>query len=881
MRKTLVNKFNRGEVDPHALLRLDVEKIGNSAGLVENWFPVRLGPMQYRPGTEYLGDVSGEAYFVDFVHATDDLAQLEFTDDQLRVWVDDEVIERTATADTITNPDFDSSLTGWTDDSDGTGSSSWESGGYAVLIGDGSNVGAMYQTVTISDTGQEHAIRIKILDAPVTFRIGTTVGGSEIFEGELKPGEHSLAFTPNANVTYWFSNRERYGARVDSIDYEGSGEMTFATGIDTDTLPLIRTAQSADVVFVAAKGVKQQEILRFGTKSWSLVDYRADDGPFGTINTTGITLTPGDLNGDTTLTASDNLFKPGHVGALFRLASSGQNRSASVSSADAGTESIRVTGVDASRQFTVRRTGTWSATVTLQRSSDNSSWTDVEDYTSNGTKTFDDGLDNSIFFYRLYVKPGDYTSGTVELELNYASGSIQGIGRVISYTSPTVVTVQAVEPFGATEATEDWYEGEWSEIQGYPSAVHLFESRLWWAGKDRLWASISDAFRSFDDETEGDSNPISKTIGFGPVDDVHWLIAINQLVMGLASDEITVRSSSFSEALTSTNTNLRGATSQGSANIAPIKADNTVYFVQRSLERIFEGLYDIQSDSLAAADIMLLNPSICRAGIKRIAVSRQPETRIFVILNDGEARVYLVDPSEDVRCWSRMTTDGDYEDVVVMPGTKEDRVYFLVNRTNGRHWEKLALFREAVGDSASKHLDSFKAYTSPGTTITGLSHLNGKTVYVWADGQDRGSFTVSSGSITVPTAWTDVVVGLRHTAKYQSNRLDAVIGKKGYVNIGQNRRVTHLGIVSENLWRPTLKYGPDDSTLYNLPAIEDGTDADDTALVTDYDEQPFEFDGSYDPDSRVYLQAQGPATLLALVYDIDDPDYQAGKSGES
>ena len=326
MRQEYVNKFNRGEIDPHALMRFDVDKINNSASLVKNWMPLRLGPMIYRPGTEYLGDLPGIAYFADFVAATDDVAQLEFTDDQLRIWVDDAPIERTAVTATITNSGFDSSLTGWTDDSAGTGSSSWETGGYAVLIGDGSDVGAIYQTVTVTETNQEHAVRITILDAPVTLKIGTTVGGRDIFDGELSPGVHSLVFSPSGDFTLHFSNRKKYGARLDSVAIEGAGELTFTTGIPEASLPLIRYDQSADVMYIATSGIKHQEIQRRGTKSWSLVDFRYEDGPFGVINTTGISLTAGALSGDTTLTASDSFFKTTHVGALFKLASSSQNR---------------------------------------------------------------------------------------------------------------------------------------------------------------------------------------------------------------------------------------------------------------------------------------------------------------------------------------------------------------------------------------------------------------------------------------------------------------------------------------------------------------------------------------------------------------------------
>lgn len=880
MRRTFVNKFNRGEIDPKALMRIDVDKIASTGSTVTNWMPLRLGPMMYRPGFEHLSSVSGPAYFLPFIAATDDVAQLEFTDELLRIWVDDEPISRPAVTTAITNGEFTANITGWTDDSSGSGASSWGTiagVGALKLVGDGADNGAAYQTVSTVETGTEHAIRIKIINAPVEIRIGTTVGASDIYSGSLSPGIHSLAFTPAGNFTVYFANREKYSAFVDYATIESSGIVEIATPIPEASLELIRSDQSADVTYIAVDGVQQLEVQRRGTKSWSLVDFRADDGPFGTINTTGITMTPTALSGDTTITASDDFFTEGNVGSLIKLTSSGQVRESALSAENTGTNSIRVTGVGDARKFTIVRTGTWSATLTLQQSTDDATWSDVETYTTNGTKVYDDTFDNAILYYRLFIKTGSYTSGTLNASLSYSSGTVDGVGRIFAYSTPTSVSVQVLEDFGGTDATLDWYEGEWSTRRGYPSAVRLFEGRLWWGGKDSVWGSVSDAFRSYDDAITGDSASIRKSIGFGPSDSVNWLFSTNQLIMGLASDEIIVRSTSFGEAMTALNTNLRRGTNQGSAPISPVQSDSTMYFVQRSLQRIFEFGYSNTTEASAAYDTTLLNPSICSPGIKRIAVARQPETRIFAVLNDGTARAYLVDPAEEVRGWSRIERDGLIEDIVVMPALADDRVYILVNRDGTYSWEKMALFSEAEGASLSKHYDSFVSYTSPGTSITGLSHLEGETVGVWADGQDRGDFVVASGGITVPTAWTNVVVGLRHTAIYRSNKLNEYIGQSGYVTTNQVKRVVSIGLVAENFYPATFQYGSDENYLQYLPLIEDGTTFDHNATLSEYDKLPFEIDSTYDTDSRVYIKATGPATILSMVYEIDDPDYTANQ----
>jgi hypothetical protein len=587
------------------------------------------------------------------------------------------------------------------------------------------------------------------------------------------------------------------------------------------------------------------------------------------------------LSGDTTLTASKSTFKSTDVGRLYRLASVGQSVTASVTAQANGTSSVLVTGLGALDEFLVRKnkprqksrkiaislTGTWTATVTLQRSLDDTTWTDVKQYTTNTSEEYEDNLDNQEVYYRLYVDTGDFTSGTVGMAIDYPGGSIEGICKVTEYTSTTVVNVQVLTEFGSTDATLDWYAGQWGGDEGYPSALTIFEGRLWFAGPD-VWGSESDQYASFDRDIEGDSASIFRSVGFGPVPKPYWLIDSSRLMMGILSDEISIRSDSFGAILTPTNVNIKPGSNQGAANVAPLRIDDYVYFVQRSGTKVYQLSYDMSNDRAIPQDLMRLNETICSAGIKRIVSTRQPETRIFALLDNGEIRVFTFDVAEDVQAWSRIDTYGTdtFEDIFVLPSTGEDRVYVVANRSNGRYLEKLALTSEAEGGSTSKHFDSFLSATSPGTSITGLSHLEGETVYVWADGQQRGeTYTVSAGQVTVSDSWTNVVVGLRYNGDWVSSKLQ---GNPRVQNLTVKQRVTHIGIIARNLWRDGLTYGPSFDNMDSLPLIEDGTSADTENTETEYDTVPFEFDGSYNTDSRIYLRATAPATIMALVYEV-------------
>jgi hypothetical protein len=64
--------------------------------------------------------------------------------------------------------------------------------------------------------------------------------------------------------------------------------------------------------------------------------------------------------------------------------------------------------------FDVTISGTFVATVTVQRSKDSVAWVDVESFTAPVEKA---GVSGSAWYFRVGVKTGAYTSGTVVADL--------------------------------------------------------------------------------------------------------------------------------------------------------------------------------------------------------------------------------------------------------------------------------------------------------------------------------------------------------------------------------------------------------------------------------------------------------------------------------
>lgn len=887
--------FNRGLISKLGLARTDLKRNALSAEVMENWMPRVLGSMMLRPGLAYKAGILSDlpCQVIPFIRSSTDTAIIEMTSGIMRVFVNEVPISRVSVATAVTNGTFNSNLSGWTLADESGAASTWVTGGWAGLQGTGTNRAIMRQTVTVAggDQGKEHALEINIRWGPLTLRVGTADGLDDYVEETLlAAGRHSIAFTPTGNIHIEMSNNRAYGVLVDSIVIASAGDMKVVTPFGTNDLPNLRWAQSADVIFIAWGAGRPMKIERRSTTSWSCAFYIPEDGPFRLPNIDpGLLLNTNATTGTINLTANRNYFDtdladdPGG-GALFRLNSQGQDITSLLGGLNQATDPpVKVTGLSANsgRVISITISGTWVGNIQLQRSvGAPGAWaTAGKNFTSNVTgSTFNDGLDNQIIFYRLIFTA--YTSGTATAEIQYSAGSVAGIVLIEDFLSTTVMDGLVMSPFGGTDATSSWNEGEWSDRRGWPTAVSFVEGRLGWCGNGEIWCSVSDAYASFDDTVVGDSGPINRVIAGPSTDAIQWMLALQRLIVGTEAAEHVIKSSSFDEILTPANFNVKEASTQGSLPGSwAVKVDSDGYFIQKSGQSIFKVTFNwtLNSVDYVSTDATVLCPDLgLESNYKTLYVQRKPDTRIHAIRADGSAALLVTDPAEEVNCLLKITTpNGVIENCVVLPSTKEDAVYYVVKRTiNGvtkRYLERWAREDECQGGTLSKQLDSHIVYQGAATTtITGLTTLQGQSVMVWGDGKAYGPFTVSGGQITgLPVAVSNAVVGIPYQAPFQSTKL-AYAAQMGTA-LTQRKKVNKLGFILYNTHAQGLQFGPDANHLNPLPLIESGAPVDQNSIWPEYDKDPIEFPGDWSTDSRIYLLAQSPypVTLLAAVIQME------------
>lgn len=880
--------LNGGEVGDEGLARLDLTRLQFAGSLYSNMMPRVIGSMTLRPGLEHIEDIDiGDVFLMEYAYSGTSTLLPILSDEEMRVLNGDELVSRASVSTSITNGDF-SSFTGWTDGSTGTASAG-VSGGSLLFVGTSQDRASATQTlsVAVGDRNKEHGLRVTVSRGPVSIHLGSTSGAHDLIEAiDLDDGVHSLAFTPtgaNVYLDIW-SSRDR-DVLVDSCQIESSGTLILPTPWTDDNLAdnIVRYKQSLDVLYVASSLYQQRMIQRRGDTSWGIQRYKVEDGPFS-VGSGDVALTPDGYSGNITLTANKSYFDAGMVGRLFRLTTTGQTVEETFSSDPAEGDYVRISGVGAARNITWTISGTWTGTIRLQEALDDgsgnpSSWTDVFTTTTNGTNTRGDSDNNVIKYLRWALGTGDLSSGSVTAKIVYQGGTRSGVVRITAVTDDDTASVEVLSRLYSTNATFDWDYSTWSDYDGWPSSVEIFGGRLFWFVLDKAYGSVPDAFKSFDDAVEGDSAPIARSINSNAQRGALWSMGLQRLIVGTDVSEISVKASGFDEPLTPAGWFPVDASTRGCANIRAVKADKDGIFVQASGLALFRMALDQAGYDYNSSDLTQMHQEICDGSpIVDIAVQRNPDTIIWCVLQNGDARALTYEPAESVIAWSRIETDGDFKRVAVSRGAGEDRVYFAVTRDGTQRLERLARLADCRGGGLNCLADGFSQFTATeGQTTFNVPQLNGLDVMVWANGaalhDQTNLYSVPSsvsGSVVIAAqeAGAKVVIGLPYTGRWKSTKL--AYGAQGGTALFQKKRVSQLGLYLTKTMLDGFRAGYDFDHLYKYTTTKGDKAIAAGTLFETFDADLMSISSDWDTDSRICIEAKAPypVTVAALVMDV-------------
>lgn len=741
----LLPSFNAGELSPFLDSRTNLEKYRSGARVLENYIPLPYGGVNRRPGMEYVATTLQTAASWTCSAKGNSGGTLELaTNARLSVG---ERIVISGTTYTVN----------WVD-----GSVVW----IQTLAG---------ALVTFTDPA--------IPSAPFTF---TTPGGNaaRLF---------SFNYSPTTRYIIEIGN---HCIRIHRGDGAPSVAWSLVGASGSDNVPYsdvnlrdIQMVQINDVVYIAHQLHPLYKLTRLSDTSWTLRAVEYSFPPTMEENTDDtVTLTASATTGNINLTASATgrvgagfFWSRRDIGSLWAITHRRDTFTSGISLSASGSSSA----VYALGQWEITTSGSWTGNVYLQRQEiGKTTWENIRQMNSVSDRNFT--LSGTQDYPAMLRLTSVSTTGTGRALLTLSSARQTGIVRITGITSGTVATATVVVPLFATTATSFWAEAAFSDFRGQPSALALHEQRLFLSGNNSrrmtVWGSQIDDFENFRTGTL-DTDGLSITLASGRQNTIEWMISQDSLIIGTNGDEWALGSSDAEKALSPTNIRATNQSRYGSAHIPGIMLADVVLFIQRNGRKVREFVYSFESDSWIAADLTLLAEHVTRGGIQEVAYQQQPDAILWAVRGDGQLVGMTYERDQNVVGWHRHTTDGAVESVAIINGNgTEDEIWFVVRRTVGgntvRYIERFSLFWRQYLDegtsSAWNYLDSSVRFTnSPASaTVTGLSHLNGRTVTVLTSTGTVETRTVSGGSITLSAPATAGVVGLPYTSTLRPMRLN-------------------------------------------------------------------------------------------------------------
>lgn len=758
-----VNNFTAGELTPRLYGRTDLEYYKNGCKTLENVYVYPQGGVNKRPGSYYIstaGDTSNKVRLIPFVYSENNAYILEFGENYIRFFTaggqittsagayeistpyqGDELAElkfiQTADVMYLTHPDHKVrklsryAHTDWTlNPVTFYGGPFLDENTYdALKMTPSKTTGNIEITVdnvvkngdfTNGDANWDNIIRGSGLVAfpPQLTGDGTNFTGIEQEIEVNSDYDYVVTCTISNNDMHWYVSAEPSGAKI-----MASGNLT--TGSKTFSF-----SPSADNIFL---GFQNEEV------TYSQI---AD------------------------VVCKPQIFDSDHVGAYWKFSGTDVT-TANISTSASFSSEIEV---DSGDTFIFSVDGTWTGTITLQRSYDGgTSWSDYYETTSNTSvevAELQDGVK-----YRAGCKGGVSITGTAELRLSKIDqyGYVEITSVTDAYTANAVVK----KTIPSTDSTERWAEGAFSTYQGFPHTCAFFEQRLILAGTDSLptniWGSKTDDYENFETGTSDDDS-YSFLLASSKINDIQWLLDKNYLLVGTLGGEWKF---GFSDQTTTpTSYSAERQTTYGSTDIQAQTMGHIILFIQKAANKLRTMSYDWQLSGYKSGELSQIAEHLLDDGIKEIAVTDKPDPLILMVTDSGDIICCTFDIDNKVFAFSKWETDGDYESIATIPSSDRDEIWTCVKRTiKGVDYRYIEQFQSTnwTSLSAGFFVDCGLSYSGTATlAVSGLSHLEGKQINAMGDGAALNSVTVTGGVATFNTSSEQIHVGLAYTSKIET-----------------------------------------------------------------------------------------------------------------
>lgn len=341
------------------------------------------------------------------------------------------------------------------------------------------------------------------------------------------------------------------------------------------------------------------------------------------------------------------------------------------------------------------------------------------------------------------------------------------------------------------------YDSLFSGSGNYPGAVSYFEQRRCFAGTNNkpqnLWMTRSGTESSMRYSLPlQDDDRIAFRVAAREANVIRHLVPLNNLVLLTSSAEWRVTSVN-TDVLTPTSVSVRPQSYIGANNAQPVIVNNNLIYAAARGGHVRELAYNWQAGGYITGDLCLRATHLFdNLDIEDIAYAKSPQPICWFVSSNGKLLGLTYVPEQSVGAWHQHDTDGSFESICVVAEGNEDVLYAIVQReidgNDVRYVERMAS-RQFVDQEDAFFVDAGATYDgAAATTISGLDHLEGKTVNILADGAVHPQRVVTGGEITLDQEASKVHIGLPIEADLQTLPLAMNIdglGQGRYKNVNK------------------------------------------------------------------------------------------------
>lgn len=384
----------------------------------------------------------------------------------------------------------------------------------------------------------------------------------------------------------------------------------------------------------------------------------------------------------------------------------------------------------------------------------------------------------------------------------------------------------------------------------FPACVTHYQQRRIFARSDdspeSVWTSRVGAYHNFNISTPlKDDDSVTFIIAGTRFNPVAHLVPLKRLVVMTDEGSHVVRGDESGtlkpQAINVDQEGYVGA----DVNVRPVIVGESILYVQNGGQVVRDLTFAQRADrddiTFAGRDLTLMAGHLFDGyQIVDLALQLVPHSIAWAVRSDGTLLGCSYHKEQDIVAWHRHDTgaSGVFEHVAVIPNdeTGEDDLYVVVKRTinaaTKRYVEKLESRHVTAAnlEDAAFFVDSGLTYDgAPATVMTGLAHLNGQVVAVFADGEvvfdgdpahaQAADFTVAGGQITLAAAVSVAHIGLPiRFADIETLALDV----DGTDLRGKRKRVQSLSAVlceSAATFRAGNAFG-DDMPILRTPVFQ-------------------------------------------------------------